>query len=115
MPHWAKVVIYPLGFAGFALFLLYRLSATVSFPVWVFPTAAFISLLGGIFLAYLDRSARRSLEDMPTRRPGTYSDPDRPDTRQTAHGDSSPNIANVEGGVNLTYGGGRPSTDRGKE
>jgi hypothetical protein len=63
MDEWAKVVIYPLGLVGFALLLLYRVHAAADKrrqsgqeprPARILTSAAVISLLCGLTLAFLE-------------------------------------------------------------
>jgi hypothetical protein len=103
MSSWAKIVIYPLGLAGFALLLLYRFSQTASVPTWVLPVGTFIALLGGLFLAYSDRSKRSTKTGDPDRSADTPPST-APLVKQVSRGDQSPNIANVQKDVRIEYG-----------
>lgn len=94
MTSWIKVVTHPLGLAGFALFLVFSFlgkSRQRKKPTWIAPSAfamAFITLVGGMALAYLQSS-----------RPPAMSGGQQIGTiEQTTNGGSSPNIAGVQGG-----------------
>jgi len=114
MPHWTKVVVYPLGLAGFSLLILYRFSERAELPTWIMPAAALVALVGGLFLAYVDRS-RRGFGSRASRRRLQPDDSQHHPrvARQVSHGNQSPNIANVEGGVTVNYqAGSKPSADK---
>jgi hypothetical protein len=66
--EWARVVIHPLGLAGFVLFLVFRLLAGLKSRDerrWLFPSAilmAVTALVGGLGIAYLQ--VQRSVPDL---------------------------------------------------
>lgn len=94
MHEWTKVVTSPLGFAGFALFLVFGFLARQKRPRerrWLSRVAtvmAFVALLGGISLAYLQ--ARNS-----------SSTRERPNVIQSSSGPGSPNVHDVKGPVTI--------------
>ena len=98
MTPWIKVVTHPLGLAGFALFLVFSFlgkSRQGKKPTWLAPSAfamAFITLVGGIALAYLQSS----------RPAGTSGGQQIGTIQQTASGASSPNVAGVQGNVSVS-------------
>jgi peptidoglycan/LPS O-acetylase OafA/YrhL len=94
MKHWAKVVVYPLGLAGFALLVLYLFSRNQSLPSWLAPIAVLLAIGGGVLLALLDRV-----------RPS--KNPKRESVQQHSKGDMSPNVLTGEGNVRLDYSGGK--------
>ena len=94
MKHWAKVVVYPLGLAGFALLVLYLFSRNQSLPSWLAPIAVLLAIGGGVLLALVDRV-----------RPS--KDPKGPLVQQHSKGDQSPNLSSGTGNVRLDYSGGK--------
>jgi uncharacterized membrane protein len=105
MPNWAKIVVYPLGLAGFSLFILYKFSQTTSLPLWVIAAATFIALVGGLLLAYVERAPRLS-RTTSTRRTSDNAETQRSQAiaKQISHGEQSPNIANVTGNATVNFG-----------
>jgi hypothetical protein len=98
MTSWIKVVTHPLGLAGFALFLVFSFlgrSRQRKKPAWLAPSAfamAFITLVGGMVLAYLQSS----------RPPAKSGGLQIGTIQQTSGGPSSPNVAGVQGNVSLS-------------
>ena len=72
MDEWAKVVVYPLGFCGFSLFLLWRIhvhtTKTGKAPPFYLPLLAGVSLFAGLGLAFLQLSTSGSLDQRPGER-----------------------------------------------
>src|SRR5882672_2079231 len=106
MNQWAKVVVYPLGLAGFSLFMLYMFSRTHELPLWLFPTATLVALVGGLLLALMDRSRQIPDKNRPSNHQpsavGDRSDKTITETdeiRQSTQGSKSPNMANVIGDI----------------
>lgn len=100
--EWTKVLIHPLGLAGYVLFLLFGLVARAKRRDerrWILPAAfvaAGIALLGGLGLAYqnIDREAHEKLTAQPTPSP-TPTAQVKQDIRQvtqTSTGDCNPNV-----------------------
>jgi len=96
MNFWVKVVSMPLGFAAFALFLVFGiLKSRGKKPAWLLPSAvalATIAIIGGLILQF----ASFPLEGKPKAgSQGTVS--------QESNGDQSP-VINSHGDVTVTYG-----------
>ena len=100
MRYWTKVVVYPLGLAGFALFVLYLISNKQQLPQWLIPTAVMAALLGGLLLAFWDRSTKKESGRRSERK---HAESQPPDVKQASLGDQSPNIADALD-VNINYG-----------
>jgi hypothetical protein len=90
MEKWIDVVTDPLGLAGFALFLVFTVLTRLrkeNRPSWltpVFIVMAFVSLIGGIWLASINRESNNIT------------------IRQVTHGDKSPAVTGVTGDVTIT-------------
>jgi len=107
MSSWTKVVVYPLGLAGFSIFMLYLFSKKTSVPLWLIALTTLTALAGGILLAYVDRSRSNSSPERSPSTPGkepfdqTQARPS--DIQQSSSGANSPNVANVKGPVSFDY------------
>lgn len=108
---WTKVLLNPLGFAGYALCLLFGLLARMkgrSERRWLLPTcviAAGVALVGGIGLAYRDvqgQAASAVVTPSSTPSPAAQQQNDHP--QQSSTGEKSPNVQGVQGDVNINYG-----------
>jgi hypothetical protein len=90
MDKWIDVVTDPLGLAGFALFLVFAVLTRLrkeSRPSWltpVFIVMAFVSIIGGIWLASLNRESTNTT------------------ILQSPQGDKSPAVTGVTGDVTIT-------------
>ena len=103
---------HPLSLCGLALLLVFRLlkkrmhgQHRTLYPLAM--AMAVIALVGGLALAFWDIANRAptSSETMPaaTRTPSSPEAP-QPSVNLTSEGEQSPNIANTEGDVNVTFG-----------
>ena len=101
---WTKVVMQPLGLAGFALFLVFGLIANRKRKAphnWLFPAAlgmAVLALIGGISLSYVQMTQRAAAASKAT-------PPSQVKVEQKSSGACSPNIADVKGDVTYTVDG----------
>jgi hypothetical protein len=108
MSSWTKVVVYPLGLAGFSIFMLYLFSKKTSVPLWLIALTTLSALAGGIFLAYVDRSrsnsspSERPASD-PVRKPLVQTPAQPSEIQQSSSGANSPNLSNVQGSVSFDY------------
>jgi hypothetical protein len=108
--QWTKVLVHPLGLAGYALFLVFGLVAVLKrrderrWMLRAASAAAGIALLGGIGLAYRDvgRQAQTVAHPASTATPTLQQQNDHPQQRNS--GANSPNVQGVQGDVNFTYG-----------
>ena len=112
MSHWTKVVVFPLGLAGFALFILFLFSQKVLLPSWLVPTAILLALAGGIVLAFLDRFKRSRTGPQRADRIDEKLGQTSSQIQQATHGDQSPAIAGVQHGVHIEYGTSDQSGDK---
>lgn len=100
--EWTKVLIHPLGLAGYTLFLLFGLLARAKHRDerrWILPAAliaAAMALFGGLGLAYqdVDRGAREKLaiHPAPSPTPATQVKQDVRHVTQTSTGNCNPNV-----------------------
>jgi hypothetical protein len=106
--EWTKVVMHPLGLAGFALFLVFSLLAKLkrrNERRWLFPAMiamAGIALLGGLGLAYTQlqgSSAAVVAQPSPTPTPVQRQVNQ---GLQRSSGPGSPNVQGVQGDVTIT-------------
>lgn len=115
--EWTKVLINPLGLAGYVLFLLFGAMAHAKRKDerrWIVPTAliaAVVALLGGLSLAYRNvaQQTLRPSKAATARATPSESIPSRQEndhSQQISTGDKSANIQGVQGDVTLTYGAG---------
>jgi hypothetical protein len=118
---WTKVLLNPLGFAGYALCLLFGLLSRMKSRGerrWFLPAcviAAGVALVGGIGLAYRNvqgQAAQAVAVPSSTPSPAAQQQNDHP--QQSSTGEKSPNVQGVQGGdVNINYGAtpsaGKPS------
>jgi hypothetical protein len=109
MHEWTKVLTNPLGLIGFALFLVFGLFAKLKQRDerrWLFSLAivmAFIALLGGLGLAYLQIQGTSAA--VSTQRSNSAPAPVQQQTnqiQQTSTGPGSPNVQGVQGSVTIT-------------
>jgi len=115
---WTKVLLNPLGFAGYALCLLFGLLSRIKGRGerrWILPAcviAAGVALVGGIGLAYRDvqgQAANAVVTPSSTPSPAAQQN-DHP--QQSSTGEKSPNVQGVQGGdVNINYGA-TPSAEK---
>lgn len=119
MSEWAKVITHPLGLAGFSLFVLLifltRRQALLQ-PVWLrvsFIVMAFIALLGGLLLAYLNTASlptaeKTSAQQKPLPVPKAQTEASQQNAssesqvNQKTAGSGSPAVANTGGDVTIT-------------
>lgn len=100
MNEWTKIVTNPLGLAGFALFVVLLLvrSKVTRTDKSLFGRAlivmAIIALVGGIGLAYLQRSTPAAKPQLQEPSPNVI--------HQSTKGSRSPAVANVDGDVTIT-------------
>jgi hypothetical protein len=103
--EWIKVIVNPLGIAGFALFLVFGYVARAKKPdrrPWVAPlafTMAIFALIGGFSIAYLEVRATTA-RSTPAGQPAAPAIQQR--VRQRSAGDGSPNVQGVQGDVTIT-------------
>lgn len=114
--EWTKVIVNPLGLAGFVLFLLFGALARAKRKDerrWILPTAliaACVALVGGLSLAYRDVAHRATKPNAsataiaPAQKLTSQQQNDH--SQQSSTGDSSPNIQGIQGSVSVTYGSG---------
>lgn len=115
---WNKVLLHPLGLAGYVLFLLFGLLSRVksrSERRWILPTsliAACIALLGGIGLAYRDVQSQASKNVVAPSAAVTATTQQQNDhPQQSSTGPQSSNVQGVQGDVNINYGA-TPSSEK---
>jgi cytoskeletal protein RodZ len=114
--EWMKVIIHPLGLAGFALFVVFLLLTKRNSsrqPGWskvLFIVMAFVTLVGALFLAHeqIPRQTPVPSESTTEKRSSvgekTQSDASAVKTEQITKGAASPAVAGVEGDVTITIG-----------
>lgn len=101
--EWAKVVTQPLGFAAFALFLIFSvlvgLTRRRNRPVLlvVFVLAAVASLGGGLWLASVRVSKSATNSDHPSTQEQSSAD-----VHQRTTGAGSPAVQGVQGNVSVS-------------
>lgn len=119
--QWAKVLIHPLGLAGYTLFLLFGLLARSKRRDerrWILPAALVatgVALLGGIGLAYRDvsHSLRTPVTAIPPSAPTPTLQQSNDHISQSSVDVQSPNLQGVQGSIILTYGPGTsPETQK---
>lgn len=103
---------HPLSICGLALLLVFRLlkKRMLGQHRSLYPLAmamAVIALVGGLALTFWDIANRAptppKTKPAATQTPASSKTP-QPSVRQTSEGEQSPNIANTEGDVNITFG-----------
>jgi predicted PurR-regulated permease PerM len=113
--EWIKVVTHPFGLAAFSLFLVFLLVSRTTKAAknrWLqvsFILMAFVTLLGGIGLAYRQISLPTSLPEKisaPLKvSPDSTTVPEikqmQPSIQQSTKGSNSPAIADVKGDVTI--------------
>lgn len=119
MKSWIDIIIHPLGLAGFALSIVFGLLAKRSsgsaYP-WLAPVAvamAFITLLGGLGLAFQQAPRSSAPSSESTLKPETQPPeapsssmartpaPVSPSTKQHTTGAQSPAVSGVGGNVDI--------------
>jgi hypothetical protein len=123
--EWAKVVVNPLGLAGFALFLIFlsllrmtRKRAGQRWLVTVFIVSALVCLFGGLGLSYKEISRSSNASEQKSR-PEPQLRQDTKQVQQNTTGAGSPAVQGVQGDVNLTIdqssGKSQPQKEPGKK
>lgn len=118
MNEWIKVLTHPLGLAGFALFVLLIFITrrqTSTQPLWVrasFIVMAFIALLGGLWLAYINTTLptaeKTSVQQKSLSEPNDQTEASQKKAAgenlvdQKTTGVGSPAVANTRGDVTIT-------------
>lgn len=108
--EWTKVLIHPLGLAGYVLFLLFGLLARAKRKDerrWILPAAlvaAVIALLGGLGLALrdVDHKVQETAISEPQHKPSPVATQQNDHAAQTSSGSGSPNVQGVQGDVTIT-------------
>lgn len=101
MQSWIKVVMEPLGLAGFALFLVFGFLARtglVKGQRWLAVSAvsmAIVALIGGLGLSWVKSRPTAA----PTQNTTSTLAAPTPPAIQTTHGAQSPAVQNVQGSV----------------
>ena len=118
MNPWTKVIMHPLGLAGFALFLLFSYLGRLKKGDkrrWMAPSAIIIgvvALAGGLFLSYIQISSERPAPVEPSTKIATPSQQQTNQVRQSTTGAGSPAVQGVQGDVTITVdqssGSGKP-------
>lgn len=109
MQAWTKILIHPLGLAGFALFLVFGLFAKLKRRDerrWLFPSAismAFIALVGGLTISYFQIQGAPAAVSSQKSNHGPSTAQQHPNqVQQTSTGPGSPNVQGVQGPVTIT-------------
>ena len=109
MSEWTKVIVHPMGLAGFALFLVFGYLARVrreKGPRWL-PTAAIslaaVALLAGLALGWtqVNNDAHRDAKSKPEPK-GPQATINCPQVKQESTGAGSPNFNCVAGDMTVT-------------
>jgi hypothetical protein len=117
MKDWSSVITHPLGLAAYALASVFGLLAafgpTDKYP-WLLPVAvtmACVTLVGGLALAFKGAYTQSTIEPSPApksapsaKRKATPKPAPAAGITQHTKGDQSPNVADVGGHVDITYG-----------
>ena len=103
MNFWVKVISTPLGFAAFALYLLFGvIKGRTKKPKWLLPTVVILAgaaIISGVLLQYGSSGG---------------AEPKRPSVQQDTKGDQSPAINTGSGDVTITYGE-KPTPAKGRK
>lgn len=108
MSEWTKVVIQPLGLAGFALFLVFTYLGRAtrdSERRWLSPASfclALVALVGGLVIAYRQVPKPEPQPAQTTQAPPVVKQQTNSNVTQQSTGPGSPNVQGAQGDVTIT-------------